>query len=300
MKNKILIITGGRISKIEPFIEPAKKLGINLTIASFYDLEFQDGSDYVLKVLGEDVSSFDTIYIRMVGKRLEEASLLVGYAKSKGVKLIDRLYEEAYMMPISLSKAIELSILIKNKIPVPRTYFGSLANIKSKASGIVGFPFVLKSTSGKKAREVWFPRTPEELDVLIRELKKEEREGKRFFAQEFTKASQRVRVFVLGGRALGAITRPTKWRKQFIEKTNGEFPEGEKMALAPIPEKYSSLAIAAARVVGLDIAGVDLAEEDISGKIVVWEVNSAPAWKLIAKDTGINIEEEILKWIQTR
>ena len=291
-----MIVTGGPVSKIEPFVEQAGKLGVKLTIASFSDLEFQSGGKYELKILGRDVRGFDVLYIRLVGKRLEDATLLARYAKEKGLRVVDKHYGSAHMMPVSLSKAIELSLLIENNIPTPATYFGSLENIKNKAGGVVGFPFVLKSTSGKKAREVWSPETHEELDELVNKLTKEEKEGKRFFAQEFTKASQRVRVFVLGDRAIGAITRPTKWRRRFIEKVNGEYPEGEKKAVYPVPEKYEALAVRAAKAVEIDIAGVDLAEDE-NGKMVVWEVNSAPAWKAVSKDTGINVEEEILKWI---
>jgi RimK family alpha-L-glutamate ligase len=297
LKNKkLLIITAGPVSKIEPFIEPAKGLKIDLVTASFSDLEFESGKNYELRVLGHDLDEFGIIYIRLVGKRLEDATLLARFAKKMGIRVVDRHYGEAHMMPVSLSKAVELSRLIEEGVPIPKTYFGSLKNIREKASNMVGFPFVLKSTSGKKAREVWAPKTHAELDDLIKDLLKEEKAGKRFFAQEFTKASQRVRVFVLGDRAVAAITRPTRWRRRFLKKVGGEFPEGEKDSLNPIPEKYGELAVRAARAVGLDIAGVDIAEGE-DGKIVVWEVNSAPAWKLVAKDTGINIEEEILKFL---
>jgi ribosomal protein S6--L-glutamate ligase len=57
------------------------------------------------------------------------------------------------------------------------------------------------------------------------------------------------------------------------------------------------LAIKAAAAVGLDIAGVDIAQDDQTGRRYVWEVNAAPAWGAVAKDTGLNIEEEILKFL---
>ena len=175
---------------------------------------------------------------------------------------------------------------------------GSLAYLVEVAEPSLGFPFAIKSTIGKKAREVWSPKTREELAELVERLRGEEKQGKRFFAQAFTVASQRTRVFVLGGRAFAAITRPTKWRKRFLEVDEaGEYPEGEKMALHPIPKEDAELAVAAANVVGLDIAGVDIAQEDKTGKRYVWEVNAAPAWGAVAKDTGLNIEEEILKFL---
>lgn len=184
-----------------------------------------------------------------------------------------------------------MAALIDKGLPLPKTFLGSVDAIVSKAPSVFGFPFVIKSTSGRKAREAWAPKDKEDLALLRVELKKLEKEGKKFFAQEFVYSTQRERAFVVGGKVAAMITRPTKWRKRIRDE------EGVKKALNPIPADLADLALRAAKAVSLDIAGVDLMKDEKSGKVFVIEVNAAPAWNLIKKDTGMNVEEEILKFL---
>ena len=295
MNTKILIIVGGPKKKLDPFRE-ANDLGVNLTLASFADLNFflkEGEKEPILRVGEENVDSFDVIYIRMVGKRLEDASVLADYAAKKGITLIDRLYTKPALMPASLSKAMETKLLIKAGLPVPPTLFASLEALGDKAGELLGFPLVVKSTSGKKARDVWSPTNQEELDKLVEELKGREKTGEKFFAQKFIEAGQRIRIFVIGENVIGAITRPTKWRKRFVASDN----LGEKSKIE-VTDELKELAFLSAKAVSLDIAGIDILKEDRTGKLYVIEANAAPSWKALAKDTEINIEREILKYLR--
>ncbi|MAG59739.1 hypothetical protein CMO96_03040 [Candidatus Woesebacteria bacterium] len=297
---KILIITSGKVEKLELFLEPAKKMGLDFTTASFSDLEYVSqgkDTDFKLQVDGKDVASFNLIYVRLVGKSLEEASLLVSYAKEKGVKVIDPIYEKSHILPPSISKVMELKYLIQASVPIPPTIFGSLAKIKEKGKALLGTPFVIKSTQGRRGREVWSPKTHDEFIRLIEDLSAQEEDGKRFFAQKFVAASQRIRVLVVGGKALAALTMPTKWRRRFITKVDGEYPERKQEKLSPIPKEDAELALAAARAVSLDIAGVDILHEDKSDKRYVIEVNAAPRWEAVRRDTEIDVEKEILEFL---
>ena len=300
MKKKLLILTGGPKKKLDAFVEPAKDLGLAVTLASFADLTFllsKQSPKIVLKVKDQSLAEFDLIYIRMVGKRLEDATLVVNFAVEKGITIIDRVYEKALFVPSTISKAAEMTKLIAAGIPLPDTYFGSLYMIGDKALAHFPFPFVIKSTSGKKARDAWLVKDTHELNSAIEELRVREKQGVRFFAQELIKASQRIRVLVVGGRAIGALTRPTKWRKHFVSPVGEEIPDGLKEALIPVPEKYWKLGVTSANAVDLDIAGVDILEEDGTKNLYVIEANAAPSWNLIKKDCGVDVEKEILEYL---
>lgn len=295
---RILIVTGGKKDKLDSFKEAVKKSGQDVVLASFSELEYYSGkNDLVLKIQGSDLAIFDLIYIRMVGKRLEDATLLVNYAKQKGIKIVDQLYETSLLVPASVSKAMEMKLFVEAKVRIPPTFFGSLDMIGRRAGKLLGFPLIVKSTTGKKARDVWAPKTQKELEELVDDLAGQEEEGKRFFAQKFIKASQRMRVLVVGKKAIGAITRPTKWRKRFIKKVKGKYPEGKKEAIKEVPENFSKLAVSASTAVKLDIAGVDILVEDTTDKLFVIEANAAPSWKLIAKDVNLNVEGQILDYL---
>lgn len=295
---KILGIVGGPVRKLDSFVEAARALNIDFTAASFSDLTYNSyEGGYKLYINGIDVSNFDLIYIRVVGKRIEDATLLANYAKEKGIRIIDKLYENSHLLPSSVAKSIETAKLIKAGVPMPKTIYGSLEYLKEVAVSEFGFPFVIKSTTGKKAREVWAPQDQAEFDELYGELRSLEKQGARYFAQEFLKSSQRYRVFTLGGKAVFALTQPTKWRKRFIEKVNGEVPEGERGVIDPIPEDIVEIAQMAANAADLDISGVDVMKVDETGELLIIEANAAPSWKLVEKYTGKNMAEEILKWM---
>lgn len=297
MAKKILIIVGGGIKHLAPLKKEGEALGLKVTLASFSDLEYKTSKDFTLKIKGEPVENFDVIYVRLVGKRFEDVSLLVNFAKEKGIKIVDKIYEKSHIIRLPIAKALEVKLLSRAGLPLPKTFFAKLLEIKQKAPELYGFPFVIKGTTGKQGHAVWSPRNKEELERLYEELKDKEKEGKRFLAQEFIKASQRNRVFVVGGVAIAGITRPTKWRKRFIKKVNGEFPAGIKEALNPISREDAKLAVSAAEALDIDIAGVDIFHEDATNKVYVLEVNSAPRWEAIAKDTGVNVEREILRFL---
>jgi len=299
MRNeKILVIAGGGTRHLTAFVEEAEKLGVNLTAASFSDLEYlTNGADFVLKVKNKDLASFDLIYIRLVGKRFEDVALLASYAKERGVRMVDKIYEKSEYIRLPLAKSLETKLLHKAGIPIPKTFFGNLSMIKKKGPKLFGFPFVVKGTVGKQGHAVWSPRNPEELEKLVQDLRDNERKGGRFIAQPFIEASQRVRVLVVGEKALAAITRPTRWRRRFIKKVNGEYPEGKREGLTPVPKKEAELAVSAARALSIDIGGVDILHEDATGKAYVLEVNSAPRWEAIKKDTGVNVEGEIIRFL---
>ena len=290
---RILILAGGGVKHMSPFLEAGRNLGLDVTISSFSKITFQtlDGAVKV-KIEDRDLRTFDVVYFRLVGKRYEDAALIVAYCRQEGIRIIDRIYEKDGVIRIPLPKSLEAKMLFEAGLPLPKTYFGSLMAMREVCPVLLGFPFVIKGTTGKQGHAVWSPQTLEELDNLIGELLPKEKLGERFIAQEFIRASQRNRIFVIGESAVAALTRPTRWRKRF-----NSHPTGVKKKLDPIPSEDAQIALKAASVLGIEIGGADIITEDKTGKKYILEVNSAPRWASIARDAGINIEEEILKYI---
>ena len=65
----------------------------------------------------------------------------------------------------------------------------------------------------------------------------------------------------------------------------------EPCALEPEAER---LALAAARAIGAEMAGVDLIPDLDRGQLVVLEVNAVPGWRALARVTGIDVAAAIL------
>ena len=170
---------------------------------------------------------------------------------------------------------------------MPKTIYGSLEWIKGVVPKMLKYPFILKSTSGRKAREVWLIKNEDDLDQKVKELGDLEKAGTRYFGQEYIQASQRIRALVIGGQVVGAITRPTKWNKKKEPAKSQVFLKKEDMEMA----------VKAAKAVSLDICGIDILHHDETGRSYLIEANAAPSWNLITKDCEVNVEREILKYL---
>lgn len=101
-----------------------------------------------------------------------------------------------------------------------------------------------------------------------------------------------LRIFIVGGRVLGAIERRApagEWR------TNVAIG-GSATAVVVSPE-IERIAIAAAAAVGADYAGVDVLPAD-DGSLYVLEVNGIPGWQGLQQATGIDVATAIVEHVE--
>jgi ribosomal protein S6--L-glutamate ligase len=100
-----------------------------------------------------------------------------------------------------------------------------------------------------------------------------------------------VRAFVVGGKVVAAM------RRQAVA---GEFRSnihrGATARKVRLAAEYRKTAVAAARAMGLTVAGVDLLESG-EGPMVM-EVNSSPGLEGIEKTTGVNVAEAIIEHVE--
>ncbi|MBA3318722.1 MAG: RimK family alpha-L-glutamate ligase [Gemmatimonadales bacterium] len=100
------------------------------------------------------------------------------------------------------------------------------------------------------------------------------------------------RVFVVGGRVLGAIERRAAgWRTNISRG-------GEALA-ARLPDSWAALAIRAAAAVGAEYAGVDLLPAR-DGTVYALEVNGIPGWRGLQEATGIDVAGALVDHLARR
>ncbi|HUN92508.1 MAG TPA: RimK family alpha-L-glutamate ligase [Burkholderiaceae bacterium] len=100
------------------------------------------------------------------------------------------------------------------------------------------------------------------------------------------------RVLVAGGMPVAAMLRRGQtWITNVAQ--------GARVEVADPAGRLGDLAVAAARAVGADYAGVDLMRDE-SGEFVVVEVNSIPAWQGLQRVASINIAGALAADIATR
>jgi ribosomal protein S6--L-glutamate ligase len=103
-----------------------------------------------------------------------------------------------------------------------------------------------------------------------------------------------VRVFVVGGRVLGAIERRAPAGEWRTNVSNG----GSARAF-DLPSAWETLALRGAAAVGADYAGVDLLPGR-DGSVFVLEVNGIPGWQGLQQATSLDVAGAIVELVEAR
>ncbi len=305
---KIAIFFGGKISRHLVLIKKAaRKMGVDLSLVSYNKVCFDTEKGKVLirpNLASEtkieffdnyvDVNTYDVLFFRTTGKHWEEANLIIDSVKREDIVIVDPLVRVGKSS--MFNKAWQMLKLTEAGVEVPKTVYGSLWYFFEKMkSGFFKFPVIIKGSGGNRGTRVYKVDNLEEMEKLIRDLRKSETEdGRRYMLQEFVPNDGDYRVLVIGDKVLGAMKRSSQNKDEF--KNN--FSVGGKVEIASLPEEINELAIKAAKVCGLMIAGVDVAFRDNDfSKPVIWEVNKGPQFKGFMKATGINVPAEIVKFL---
>ena len=132
-------------------------------------------------------------------------------------------------------------------------------------------------------------------DVAFRIVRSLEQVRAVFYVQRAVNHGGRdVRVFVVGGRVLGAIERRTSdggWR------TN--VSRGGSARPFELPPEWEQLALRAAAAIGADYAGVDLLPSR-EGEVFVLEVNGIPGWRGLQHATGLDVAGALVEHLVVR
>jgi RimK family alpha-L-glutamate ligase len=132
-------------------------------------------------------------------------------------------------------------------------------------------------------------------DAAFRVLRSLEQVRAVFYLQRAINHGGRdIRVFVIGGRVIGAIER---WAPEGDWRTN--VARGGSARPIELPAEWAALALRAAATVGADYAGVDLLPSE-DGIVFVLEVNAIPGWQGLQRTTGIDVAAAIVEQLESR
>jgi tetrahydromethanopterin:alpha-L-glutamate ligase len=187
----------------------------------------------------------------------------------------------------AVDKYLTLSLLDQAGISVPATWAGESALDALEVFKSLGGDVVVKPLFGSEGRGLL---RISETELAWRTFHALERLNAVLYLQRVVRhPGYDLRVFVLRGAVLGAMRRhaqPGEWRTSV--SLGGR---AEPFRLDPEAER---LALAAARAIGAEMAGVDLITDLDLGRLVVLEVNAVPGWRALARVTGIDVAAEIL------
>jgi len=286
MTNKIVIF-GGNInsSKLLELKSAADGLGIDLDLVAYKQISFETESGEVL-INGEKMKEYDVYFFRNTKKYWEEANLVTDQLDKDKI-IIDPMVKDG--RPSDACKAHQMLVLSQAGLPVPKSVYGSLEYLRKKAIKQFEFPLIIKGSRGDRRRQVFKIYGKSDFDLKLEELKLVEKNGEnKYMLQEYIVNEEDFRVMVLGDKVLGVMRRAIgenpKLKNNF-EKTD-------------LPEEVKSLAIEAAKVCGIMVAGVDVVFRDNDlKKPLFFEVNKTPNYNRFVEVTKINVAEEVVKFL---
>ncbi|MFC1810345.1 RimK family alpha-L-glutamate ligase [Patescibacteria group bacterium] len=218
--------------------------------------------------------------------------------------MITRYYEQSdafvlntsFARQIAKDKLLALQFLAQNSIPIPKTILAKFPLNISFIEKHLSYPLVVKKTEGSQGKGIILSDNRDQLEDLIELLEATVDNAKlNLILQEFIseKKGKDIRVFVIGGRAIGAMLRTGKEGDFKANYSSGGTVESFKLT----PE-VEWLAVESARILGLDLAGVDILFGKEGYKIC--EVNASPGFQGFEKANGINVAKEILNYLTVR
>lgn len=248
-----------------------------------------DGERVEVRFGGEPARDFDAFLLaRGLGRRGDADVQFEGYRALEGMgamvaNRIDPL--------LSAQDKLRTSWLLRRAgVPTPRsgaaqTPEAALDLLESLGEGVV------KPVTGSLGEGVERIR-PDRTGRRILEDRLE-RDGAVYLQEYVPNPGRDVRLFVVGERVAAAVVRqapPGEWR------TNVEC--GADVRPLPADRPLGSIGLRAARAIGLDWAGVDVALGP-DGPTVL-EVNGTPGWQGILKATGLDMADSIAEHLADR
>ena len=198
---------------------------------------------------------------------------------------------ESVAITRSRDKLRSLQLLSRKGIGLPVTGFANKPDdIKDMIRMVGGAPLVVKLLEGTQGIGVVLAETQKAAESVI--------EGfmgvkANILVQEYIKESggADIRCFVIGNRVVASMQ-----RKAAPGEFRSNLHRGGSASLVKITPEERSTAVRAAKIMGLNVAGVDLLRSN-HGPVII-EVNSSPGLEGIEKATGKDVASLMIDYIE--
>jgi ribosomal protein S6--L-glutamate ligase len=272
-------------------VEAAKKRG--------HEIEFVNVGECYIKVAPNACEIFHE-----EGKKLENIDYVIPRLRPSMTfygSAITRQFEVMGINCLNTSDAITksrdklhtLQILSQHSLNVPLTSFANSSyDTKDLIRLVESAPLVVKLLEGTKGVGVVLAETNKAAESVInafRSLKAD------ILVQHYIKESkgQDIRCFVIGNQVVASIERIAQ---------EGEFRAnihlGATAHAIEVTAEERELAIKATKIIGLEVAGVDMVRSNSGPKIL--EVNSSPGLEGIEGATNIDVAGKMIEFIEKR
>jgi len=285
----ILLASNPKLYSNRRIIEAARSRGHEVSFVNVGEcyVKVDSNSSEIYFDEGKKIEKINYVIPRIKPAMTFYGSVIVRQFETIGVKCLNG----ADAIINSRDKLSTLQILAKHKFNIPTTSFANSSYETKDIIKLVGSsPLVIKLLEGTKGVGVVLAETNKAAESVInafRSLKAD------ILVQQYIKESkgQDIRCFVVGDEVVASMQRMAQ---------EGEFRAnihlGAKAYAVDITEEERIMAIKAAKIMNLDVAGVDMVRSNSGSKIL--EINSSPGLEGIEGATGINVANKMIEFIE--
>jgi ribosomal protein S6--L-glutamate ligase len=190
----------------------------------------------------------------------------------------------------SRDKLRSIQILSRHDIGIPATTFvRDRADVLSAIERVGGAPVVIKLLEGTQGIGVILAPDNKVAEAVIETLQSTKQNVliQRFIAES---KGRDLRAFVVGDQVVAAMRRVAQG-----DEFRSNVHRGGRTEAVDLPDDYKRVAVQAAQIMGLKVAGVDMLESN-DGPLVM-EVNSSPGLEGIEKASELDIAGVVVDFI---
>jgi len=236
---------------------------------------------------GEDLSGVDAVIPRIGASITFYGTAVVRQFEMMGTYCLN----ESVAITRSRDKLRSMQLLSRKGIGLPVTGFANSTKFTDDLIEMVGgAPLVVKLLEGTQGIGVVLAENNQAAKSVIEAFQGVKAD---ILVQEYIKDAKGsdIRCFVIGGKVVASMQR---------QAPAGEFRSnlhrGGSASTVKITPEERSTAVRAAKIMGLNVCGVDLLRTNHGP--VVMEVNSSPGLEGIEQVTGKNIAGKVIEFIE--
>lgn len=192
---------------------------------------------------------------------------------------------------VSRDKLRSLQMLSRRDVGLPSTAFvRRREDILPAIERVGGTPIIIKLLEGTQGVGVILAEDLKVAEAIIETLHGAKQS---VLIQKFVAESKGkdVRAFVVGGRVVAAMR-----RSAIGQEFRSNVHRGGKTEALELSDDYSRIAVRAAQIMGLHVAGVDILESDDGPQVL--EVNSSPGLEGIETATNVDVAGTIVEHLE--
>ncbi|MBX7144568.1 MAG: RimK family alpha-L-glutamate ligase [Oligoflexia bacterium] len=242
----------------------------------------------------------DGLNVLLGGKPVPPMDILIprlgAISPSPGISVV-RQFEESGTFSLTAWRSLLVSrekfattqLLAQHKVPVPASALVSRASDVASAIALLGGPpVIVKLNRGTQGIGVMLADSAKAAEAIFETMQINQ---KQVIIQRFVAESRGrdIRAFVVGGKVVAAMRRIAR-----DEEFRSNFHRGGRVEPVKLEPSFEAVAVKAAEVLGLQVAGVDILEGK-DGPLVM-ELNSSPGLEGIESATNKDVAGALIEY----